>query len=394
MTRPLMASVAMMRFYALVVIAEFVGVLPTYNAPVEIAAIIHSYHASTSVASVIVSAELLASALAALLTASIVRDDRATSLALIPCAIGVLINFLSVFNWPVAGFVALRIVGGASCGVLYGLGCFWSARDQRGVAAFAAGLAVSGTVMAFAVGYLLQSVYSRGFAGLYGPVATFQLVSLLLLVGVLRRSPELRPLNAAAQADSDSRRNGLWTSAFILICAGTMAGGLQLIWSLCERLASVRGYETGTIGTILSVSLGFMVLGSIAAVVVGTRYSVPLMCGLGLLVAAGATWVVGFSTTPLMFGFGLCACYFSSVFSMPMMIGTAGLRDATGRLATLAGGVCLVAGAIAPVFGGFAFDLLSPVAVTWIVLAIFIVGGTTAVALVRPLRSAPAVPFA
>jgi predicted MFS family arabinose efflux permease len=374
------------RLYTLIVLTLLVAVIPNYIAPIEIAAIIGGLHVSTSLASAVLSGELFAATLAAVLIAGVVSDLVAPKLARFAGAALVASAFFSIFTWSPWLFIVLRLLAGAACGVLYAVSCFWSGRDAKGFRAFATGIAVAGAAAALSMNFLLNGVYAHGLRGLYPPLTLFTAAVLVLLVVVLGKRGETHAKSAAPETADRSGIQRRWVLVLILVTVACSAGGSQLIWSLSERVAHDRGYDSAAIGTLLTVGLACQICGSLGAAVIGGRLNILLLCGLGMLVSAGAGLAVGYSSTLTLFEFTLYLCEFAISLVLPLGVGIAGIYDSSGRVSTLVGAVCLFAGALTPMIGGIVFDTLTPAAVLWVVTAIFCVGAVTSFCLMRPLR--------
>ena len=145
-----------------------------------------------------------------------------------------------------------------------------------------------------------------------------------------------------------------------------------MIWAFVERLASTAGFEPALVGKILSLTLVFAVLGSLAAVVMGDRFgSGKPFAAATLIFLLALTWLSS-TTTVTNYAIGACLLTLAIGLGITYVITIVADLDVDGRYVVLTVPAIGIGVMTAPTIGGL-------LTASQEYAAIFVVGGVTVV---------------
>ena len=220
-----------------------------------------------------------------------------TLLALI---IGSMALILAGFSRSFTVLMICIFIAGGAFSTVYGIGA--TALGDTGNPARWFGLKISAEAMLGAVLLFLLPgtlISSFGFKGMM----IGMVVAVLVLAPVLSWLPETGHTGHEQEDGGADIAPGLQVAIWIALFAVTVfLFSATMIWAFVERLASTAGFEPVLVGKILSLTLVFAVIGSMAAVVIGDRFgsgkplaaaTVLFLLALGLL--SGTTTVTDYA---------------------------------------------------------------------------------------------------
>lgn len=351
-------------YFGLISVTLLLGCNLSYLSPIEITTLIHKLGQTPTSAGFIVSLEMIAVAVTGLATASFLRGENAQILSRRATAGALILNAVCIATLPVWLFAVVRVLCGACCGVVYSACCFWCARNPKGVRAFGIALMTASVIGACAMVFLPSMTEDYGLRGFYSPLTVFTAI-VLAFSFLVQGEREPKSLQVDNVAGRRVIRHARWILPVILIVIALANGSGTMLWSFSDQVAQVRGYSVSVITMVLTGALIAAIAGSLLAAVVGERFGIALPLGAGLVICAVTAALVVTSASPTWYGIGMCAFQLGGFFIIPYQIGAGSVYDPSGRTASVAGSVSLLAGAFAPLIGGAIFDLLSPNAVGW-----------------------------
>ena len=220
-----------------------------------------------------------------------------TLLALI---IGSMALILAGFSRSFTVLMICIFIAGGAFSTVYGIGA--TALGDTGNPARWFGLKISAEAMLGAVLLFLLPgtlISSFGFKGMM----IGMVVAVLVLAPVLSWLPETGHTGHEQEDGGIDIAPGLQVAIWIALFAVTVfLFSATMIWAFVERLANTAGFEPVLVGKILSLTLVFAVIGSMAAVVIGDRFgsgkplaaaTVLFLLALGLL--SGTTTVTDYA---------------------------------------------------------------------------------------------------
>jgi len=158
---------------------------------------------------------------------------------------------------------------------------------------------------------------------------------------------------------------GLFSVTFFIFSA-------TMIWAFVERLASTAGFEPVMVGKILSLTLVFAVLGSLAAVVMGDRFGSGKPFAAATIIFLIALAWLSSTTTVTNYAIGACLLTLAIGLGITYVITIVADLDMDGRYVVLTVPAIGIGVMTAPTVGGL---LTASQEYT----AIFVVGGVTVV---------------
>jgi predicted MFS family arabinose efflux permease len=220
-----------------------------------------------------------------------------TLLALI---IGSMALILAGFSRSFTVLMICIFIAGGAFSTVYGIGA--TALGDTGNPARWFGLKISAEAMLGAILLFLLPgtlISSFGFKGMM----IGMVVAVLVLAPVLSWLPETGHTGHEQEDGGADIAPGLQVAIWIALFAVTVfLFSATMIWAFVERLASTAGFEPVLVGKVLSLTLVFAVIGSMAAVVIGDRFgsgkplaaaTVLFLLALGLL--SGTTTVTDYA---------------------------------------------------------------------------------------------------
>ena len=261
-------------------------------------------------------------------------------------------------------------VAGGAFSTVYGIGA--TALGDTSNPARWYGLKISAEAMLGAVLLFLLPgtlISSHGFMGMM----TGMVLAVVLLAPALTWLPKAgnkQQEHDGGQIQIPSQlRLAVWIGLFavtVFIFSATM------IWAFVERMASTAGFEPVLVGKILSLTLLFAVLGSLAAVVLGDRFGSgkPFGAATAIFLLALA-WLSG-TTTLTSYAIGACLLTLAIGLGITYVITIVADLDIDGRYVVLTVPAIGIGVMTAPTIGGL-------LTASQEFSAIFVVGAITVV---------------
>ena len=227
--------------------------------------------------------------------------------------------------------------------------------------------AMLGAILLFVLPGTLIS--SHGFMGMMMGMV-FAVLLLLPALSWLPKAGFIQQEGDSGGMQISSRlRHAVWIGLFavtLFIFSATM------IWAFVERMASTAGFDAVLVGKILSLTLVFAVLGSLAAVVMGDRFgSGKPFAAATVLYLLALTWLSG-TLTVTSFAIGACLLTMAIGLGITYVITIVADLDMDGRYVVLTVPAIGVGVMSAPAVGGL---LTSTQEFT----AILVVGGVSVI---------------
>lgn len=165
------------------------------------------------------------------------------------------------------------------------------------------------------------------------------------------------------------RRLGIWMALFAVVLFMFSA---TMVWAFVERMASTAGFEPVLAGKVLSLTLGFAVLGSMTAVVMGNRFGSGKPFSFSVVVYLLALVWLSDIQSLTEYAIGACLLTYAIGLGVTYVITIVADLDTDGRFVVLTVPAFGIGIMIAPVIGGlltssYGFE------------GLFMVGGITAV---------------
>jgi len=276
-----------------------------------------------------------------------------------------------------AGYTQSRVllmlcifVAGGAFSTVYGIGT--TALGDTSIPARWYGLKISaeamlGAILLFVLPGTLIS--SHGFMGM--------MMGMVLAVLLLLPALSWLPKAGSIQQEGDSGSIQISSQLRIAVWIGLFAVTLfifsaTMIWAFVERMASTAGFDAVLVGKILSLTLVFAVLGSLAAVVMGDRFgSGKPFAAATVLYLLALTWLSG-TLTVTSFAIGACLLTMAIGLGITYVITIVADLDMDGRYVVLTVPAIGVGVMSAPAVGGL---LTSTQEFT----AILVVGGVSVI---------------
>jgi len=299
-----------------------------------------------------------------------IRRINWRSVSLVALILGSLALLLAGYSQSHALLMLCIFVAGGAFSTVYGIGT--TALGDTSNPARWYGLKISaeamlGAILLFVLPGTLIS--SHGFMGM--------MAGMVLAVVVL--APALSWLPAAGTKNEEqiggktpippALRLAVWIGLFAVT---TFIFSATMIWAFVERLASTAGFEPVLVGKILSLTLVFAVLGSLAAVVLGDRFGSgkPFAAATVIFLIALA-WLSG-NITLVNYAVGACLLTLAIGLGITYVITIVADLDLDGRYVVLTVPAIGIGVMTAPAVGGL-------LTASQEFSAIFIVGGVTVV---------------
>lgn len=214
-----------------------------------------------------------------------------------------------------------------------------------------------------------------GFAGLGIALLGIGVLALPFFQFMPSQAAEKTHLLSAPQSAGDA---SVW---LLLIALVLFFSGETIAWSFVERVGDHHGYDAANIGTVLAVSLGFAVAGSLTEAYGAARIGHVLS-----LLIAGLTFFLALlcfanlsASTFTLFAVGACLANFSIGFGLPSLVAICAHYDVTGKLVVLTVPAIGVGAVLGPALAGLAAQ--SGGFIAMLVLAGVIVGAAVGLAI-------------
>lgn len=241
-------------------------------------------------------------------------------------------------------------IAGGAFSTIYGIGA--TALGDTSNPARWYGVKISAEAMLGAVLLFLLPgtlIASYGFMGMMAGMVMAVLLLAPALIWLPRSgSKQVEQLGGNEYIPSQLRM-AVWIALFavtLFVFSATM------FWAFVERMASIAGYEPVLVGRILSLTLVFAVLGSLAAVVMGDRFGSgkPLTAATIIFLMAIA-WLSG-TTSLVNYAIGACSLMLAIGLGITYVITIVAELDMDGRYVVLSVPAIGIGVMVAPAIGG------------------------------------------
>lgn len=261
-------------------------------------------------------------------------------------------------------------IAGGSFSAVYGIGT--TALGDTSNPARWFGLKISAEAMLGAILLFLLpgSLISRfGFMGMMMGMVLAVVLLAPALAWLPRAGTKQQDYNGTQTHISPRSRIAIWIALFAVV---TFIFSATMIWAFVERMASSAGFESVLVGRILSLTLVFAMLGSLAAVVMGDRFGSGKPLGAATMIFILALVWLSSTTSLLNYAIGACLLTLAIGLGITYVITIVADLDLDGRYVVLTVPAIGTGVMIAPAVGG----LLSA---SQEFSSIFVVGGITVV---------------
>jgi predicted MFS family arabinose efflux permease len=259
-------------------------------------------------------------------------------------------------------------VAGGAFGTVYGIGATLLGDTSNPARWYGLKISAEATLGALLLFILPGTlISSHGFMGM--------MVGMVLVVVLFTPAVGWLPSTGHTQLkDSGTKthipaqlKQAVWIALFavtVFIFSATM------IWAFVERLASSAGFEPVLVGKILSLTLVFAILGSMAAVVLGDRFGSgkPFAVAMAIFLLA-LVWLAG-TTSVTNYAIGACLLTLAIGLGITYVITIVADLDWDGRYVVLTVPAIGIGVMVAPTVGGF-------LTASQGFATIFVVGGIT-----------------
>ena len=227
--------------------------------------------------------------------------------------------------------------------------------------------AMLGVILLFLLPGTLISSY--GFMGM--------MIGMVLAVVLLAPALSWLPRSGSKQPEQidgnkhipSQLRMAVWIGLFAVtafIFSATM------IWAFVERMASIAGFEPVLVGKILSLTLVFAVLGSLAAAVMGNRFGSGKPFAAATIIFLLAIAWLSSTTTLVNYAIGACLLTLAVGLGITYVITIVADLDSDGRYVVLTVPAIGIGVMVAPTVGGM-------LTASRDFSAIFVIGGITVI---------------
>jgi predicted MFS family arabinose efflux permease len=241
-------------------------------------------------------------------------------------------------------------VAGGAFSTVYGIGT--TALGDTSNPARWYGLKISAEAMLGAILLFLLPgtlISSHGFMGL--------MAGMVLAVVLLAPMLSWLPVAGYKHQEDDGMQSNQPSESRLAVWVGLVAVTIfifsaTLIWAFVERMANTAGFEAVQVGKILSLTLIFAVLGSMAAVVLGDRFgSGKPFAAATLIFLLALAWLA--STTSLLnYAIGACLLTLAIALGITYVITIVADLDMDGRYVVLTVPAIGIGVMSAPAIGG------------------------------------------
>lgn len=233
--------------------------------------------------------------------------------------------------------VATAVSGGAFAAI-YGIGTTIlsdTSNPARWMGLKIAAEAISGAILLLILPG--AAIASHGFNGMIiGMLIAIALLSpLLFLLPARGNKTQAQDAGESLQIEQQVgsiNHRAIWSA---LIATLVFFSGISAVWAFMERLGNSAGFDPGSIGILLAVSLGFATVGSLTAAGIGKKYGNihPFLLSL-VLIGAALTFLMDSSTMAI---YSIGCCLFALAFGagLPFAIAEIAELDVDGRYVIL-----------------------------------------------------------
>ena len=255
---------------------------------------------------------------------------RSTSVALLLVLMA--LDWLSITVESPTLLIALRFIHGVVGGTLVGVGFAVISRTQEADRTFGYLLTVQFGLGGLGLLYLPGLVPEFGTAALFLSLVAFSAVT-LLMVPFLDDYP---PRSEETQTMSTGR---IARGPLIMALLGTFLfqAANMGIYAYLIGMGRDFGLETPFISHVLGVAAWIAIAGSVAVIILSTRYGRMLPLGVGILFTIAGTWILHYSDIKLMFWIANVGVGITWAFVISYLLGMCSEFDEHGQTAALGG---------------------------------------------------------
>ena len=340
-----------------------VGAFGIWMAPVQIGALMDSLGYSASQSGLLGSIEIFAMSFTAILISPLIAMWPCSRMAIFGSVFAAIFQLLSAIADTFILLTIFRLLTGIGCGVIFGAVCAAASMTNNPDSDFAWAQAIMNVfflILFILAPYIL--LYGQ-YQGLFISYAIVMLIVIPLLRLITVENASILKMDRVAIVPSKRR----YLIILNMLAAILFSMGVGALWGYVERMGVKNvGLSMSEVGALLSVSVLFMLAGSVIAGVVGTRFgrTIPLatasmVCGISALITACANSIYTYAA-------GLMLYSVAYLFITPYIIaGTSSELDPTGKLASAMGGILFLFFSLGIGFGGFIVDYFSLSGVGW-----------------------------
>jgi len=301
---------------------------------------------------------------------------RVTLIATPLAALGLYASTLT--NSYYALLVATAVSGGAFAAI-YGIGTTILSDTSNPARWFGLKIAAEASSGAILLLLLPGTLIARyGFDGMIlGILIAILFLSPLLFLlpakGTKTHEEEVREYRQMDQQPESINHWAIWSALFATLVFFT---GISAVWAFMERLGNSAGFDPGSIGILLAVSLGFATMGSLAAAGVGKHFGNVHPFLLTLVAIAGGLLLLADSGSMTIYAMGCCLFALAFGAGLPFAIAEIAELDVDGRYVILSVPAIGIGAMIGPGAAGLLYTgdsarlILSLVALAMVIAAL------------------------
>ena len=236
--------------------------------------------------------------------------------------------------------VACRMLVGAGCGVVFGVACLSTAAVVDSERYFGLGMATT-NVFVFGLLFVVPIAQDMGNdTAVYATLAAMMAIAAPFIKNLPQPTRQKRNQQSENSAGISVTVTVLMAFLFAVVAVNV---GLSMVWAFSERISINIGIESQRLGMYYAFSAIAMVLGATLVGVINIRFgrTLPLISCvlLGVVAALG----LANADTHLVFLGNLCLHGAVFAFLVPHYIGVGAAIDQSGKMASTAGGIGLLA---------------------------------------------------
>jgi MFS transporter, DHA1 family, inner membrane transport protein len=341
--------------------------------PYIVAGVMESFQTGASRAGLIASGELVATALSSIAFTRFARDVSSRQIALLAGFIAIFGAAISAASTSYGLLMLARILTGIGEGGALMVSAVVLAQRSRPDRAYAQAFFIN-IVFGVALSFLMQ-VLSESLKGrsIVFPLLLLTLLVLCPLLFLLPRTVAAARSNVSATASGD--RSIVVRISLVAVAVICVAISTNCVWSFYFVLGRHAGMDVNVISHSIKLAVLTGSSGSVAAMLLGTRFGrfVPVAIALPVQITAVSVMLASSSTLP----FNVAADFYliAGYFVMPYYLGFAAAEDPTGRGAAVVWSAYMLAAAASPYLGGAAIDEFGLQSIAWFIASACVPAG-------------------
>ena len=330
-------------------VASGIAHLGTSTMPFQIGALMDGRGLSASMAGVFGMFQIGALAISMILLSPVIHRFSSVSVSLGGAGLAALAN-LAMFLVPASMplLLACALLAGVGYGLVFAAAITGASTAHNPDRVYALGN--GGAIIVIVVAMMIMPIASKQF----GAMGAFLALTVLIVIA----APAMLRFRSrpALIAPPPSRVLAQPATIALLVMWALYSVGTGALWSFAERIGSGLNIEPEMIGTILSGSTLFGLLGTVVAAVIGGRsFRIGAMV-VGMIGTAVSCLLMGYASGEISFAIGVLTYWVFYMYQYSLFLGTAALFDGEGRLGTLGGGCERLAFAVGAPIGGLIVD--------------------------------------